>query len=225
MILIDFRKKLKIFEMDVSLRLGREITVLTGPNGSGKSTLLRVVAGLVKPDSGEIAVNGVTYFDENTNLPPEERNSGYIPHGNSLFPWLTVEKNVLFGLTKNFAFQEKKWIQTLYSELDMTHLKKRYPSTLSGGEAQKALLARALARRPRILLLDEPLSAVDMAARPRIRSFIREVQKDWGIPVIMVTHDQAEAHIMADRAFELFEGKISATTERGKIEKVPMVSY
>ena len=132
MILIDFRKKLKTFDMDVSLRLGREITVLTGPNGSGKSTLLRVVAGLVKPDSGVIAVNGVTYFDEKTNLPPEERKTGYIPHGNSLFPWLTVEENVLFGLTKALALQEEQWIQELYSKLDMAHLKKdtqaRFPA-------------------------------------------------------------------------------------------------
>ncbi|MEK7880921.1 MAG: ATP-binding cassette domain-containing protein [Deltaproteobacteria bacterium] len=225
MILIDFRKKLKTFDMDVSLRLGREITVLTGPNGSGKSTLLRVVAGLVKPDSGVIAVNGVTYFDEKTNLPPEERKTGYIPHGNSLFPWLTVEENVLFGLTKALALQEEQWIQELYSKLDMAHLKKRYPGTLSGGEAQKALLGRALVRRPKILLLDEPLSAVDMAARPRIRLFIKEVQKDWGIPVIMVTHDQAEAHTMGDRAFELFEGAIAAVAKRGRIIKLPMVSY
>ena len=225
MILIDFRKKLKTFDMDVSLRLGGEITVLTGPNGSGKSTLLRVIAGLVRPDSGVIAVNGVTYFDEKTNLPPEKRKAGYIPQGNSLFPWLTVEENVLFGLTKADALQEEKWIQELYSKLDMIHLKKRYPAALSGGEAQKVLLGRALARRPKILLLDEPLSAVDMAARPRIKLFIKEVQRDWGIPVIMVTHDQAEAHTMGDRAFELFEGAVAAVAKRGKIAKLPMVSY
>ncbi len=211
--------------MDVSMTFGRELAILTGPNGSGKTTLLRAVAGLEKPDAGNIAVMGHVFFDDETDLAPEKRNVGYVCQDTSLFPWLTVEKNILFSIPKGLRKTESKWLSQLYSELNLAHLLTRYPAKLSGGEAERVALARALAPRPKLLLLDEPFAAADAALRPRLRRFLKDIQREWQIPILMVTHDNAEAYVLGDRIFELNQGKVSIRNERGKVIQMPLVSY
>jgi len=225
MILINVEKKLKTFTLDASLRFGSELAILTGPNGSGKTTLLRAVAGLERPDRGSISVMGHVFFDDITDLPPEQRHVGYVCQDGALFPWLTVEKNVLFAIPGKARRKAARWLTQLYFELDIEHLLDRYPQRLSGGEAQRVALARALAPRPRMLLLDEPFAAADKAARPKLRRFLRGIQREWEIPVLMVTHDSAEAYVLGDRIFEMKHGSITTRGERGKVIKMPLVSY
>ena len=225
MIKARVKKRFPNFELDVSLSFDKELVVLTGHNGSGKTTLIRAMAGLERPDEGRIVVLGRTFFDENTNLSPEERHTGYVSQTASLFPWLTVEQNVRFGLNRKEKAEAADWLEELYGELKLKGLLHRYPGRLSGGEAQRVALARALAPRPSILLLDEPFSAVDTGFRTELRRFLRRVQKEWEIPVLMVTHDRGEAHTLADLVFRLEEGRIVEAHEGGALPAAPLVSY
>lgn len=225
MIQLEIKKELKEFYLDASLGFGKELAVLTGPNGSGKSTLLRCIAGLERPDGGTVMINERVIFDGETNTPPDKRRIGYVSQVDALFPWLTVKKNITFGLDKKEIAEKKIWLDHLHSELELGNLLKRSPEALSGGERQRVALARALAPKPELLLLDEPFSAVDAEMRPVLRQFIKELQKDWKVPILMVTHDHAEAFVMADRLFEIADGKITIVQERGKVIKMPLISY
>jgi molybdate transport system ATP-binding protein len=225
MIIANVKKRYANFELDLSLRFGRELVVLTGHNASGKTTLLRTIAGLERPDEGKIVVMGRTFFDAKTNLTPEQRHTGYVCQGGALFPWLTVEQNIRFGLNRKEKMQVAGWLEELHGALKLKGLLRRYPRRLSGGEAQRVALARALAPRPSILLLDEPFSAVDTSLRPELRRFLRSIQKEWNLPVLMVTHDRSEAHTLADRIFRLEEGKIVESRERETLPTMPLVSY
>ncbi|MBI5561104.1 MAG: ATP-binding cassette domain-containing protein [Deltaproteobacteria bacterium] len=225
MVNIEIKKRLKTFDMDVSLPIGRELTILTGPNGSGKTMLLRMVAGFERPDEGTISAGECVFFDSSTFLPPEKRRVGYVSQAASLFPWLTVEKNILFGLSNGRTKDTERWLGRLYMELNLGCLLKRRPALLSGGEAQRVMLARALAPKPLLLLLDEPFSAIDTSLKPRLRRFLKDIQKDWDIPVLMVTHDPAEAYTLGDVIFELVEGHIAEQREKGKVIKMPFISY
>ncbi len=225
MIQIEIKKELREFDLDASLGFGKELAVLTGPNGSGKSTLLRCIAGLERPDHGSVKINDKTVFDHSTETSPDKRNIGYVCQEGALFPWLSVKKNILFGLTKEDINDNKIWLEHLYSELELDHLLKQHPLKLSGGERQRVALARAIAPRPQLLLMDEPFSAVDAVLRPVLRKFIKDLQKDWKVPILMVTHDHAEAYVMADRLFEIVDGKITIIQERGKVIRMPLISY
>ena len=228
MVIINIKKSLNAFELDASLRFGSEMVVLTGPNGSGKTTLLNVVAGLEEARSGSISVKGHVFFDGSSKLPPlppEERNIGYISQEPSLFPWLTVRENVSFGLDPAARINHSKLLLRLYAELELEELLPRYPRHLSGGEAQRVTLARALAPMPSMLLLDEPFSAIDIELRPRLRLFLLKLQREWDIPAIVVSHDPAEAHTLGDRIFTLTDGRITGTEERGRLSRMPRVSY
>jgi molybdate transport system ATP-binding protein len=225
MIIACVKKRFANFELDLSLRFGRELVVLTGHNGSGKTTLLRIIAGLERPDEGRIAVLGKTFFDKDTDLTPEDRHVGYVCQGGALFPWLTVEQNIRFGLNRKEKNSVKGWLEELYGTLKLEGLLRRYPGRLSGGEAQRVALARALVPRPSILLLDEPFSAADTKLRPELRRFLRGIQREWNMPVVVVTHDRSEAHTLADHIFRLEEGKVVETGEGEGIPTVPLVSY
>ncbi|MDH4226216.1 MAG: ATP-binding cassette domain-containing protein [Deltaproteobacteria bacterium] len=222
MTIITVKKKLKQFTLDVSLKFGREMAVLGGANGSGKTTLLRIIAGLEAPDEGCISVAGKVFFDNSENLMPEERITGYVSQDPSLFPWLTVEDNIRFGSKGSV---DTDWFASLLKNLDLAHLASRYPATLSGGEAQRVSLARTLFPRPRILLMDEPFSAIDKDMRPRLRQYLKDLQEKWQIPAIIVSHDHAETHVLGDKVFELTDGKITARGERGKIAASTLISY
>jgi molybdate transport system ATP-binding protein len=221
---IKIKKHLKHFTMDIDLSVSRAITILTGANGSGKTTLLRMVAGLETPDEGAIEAAEV-FFDKNVNLPPEARNIGYLPQETSLFPWLTAEENILFGIKRKKLPAPSAWLEQLYLALEIGGIKRRMPKKLSGGEAQRVALARALAVRPSMLLLDEPFSSISMDSRPALRLFLKETQREWAVPVMVVTHDHAEASTLGDEIYELKEGKIIERREKGKLVRFPLVAY
>jgi len=207
-IMINVKKKFPGFEMDATWRAGREITVLFGPSGSGKTTMLRIIAGLEQPDKGYVNVANRILFDEKINLKPEKRHVGFAFQNHALFPWLTVKKNILFGIPRGQRRNSMTWVDMLITTFEIGHLLDKYPAHLSGGEAQRVALARALAPRPELLLMDEPFSAVDGALRIQLRNFIRNIQKEWDIPVILVTHDMTEAHLMGDHLVKMCRGKV-----------------
>jgi len=209
MIIVNVKKRFADFEMDTAWRAGREVTVLFGPSGSGKTTLLRMIAGLERPDEGRIVVGGRVLFDEKTNLKPEERRVGLVFQEHALFPWLTVEQNIFFGLPHHERRAGNEWTRTLVDVFGIGALLDKRPGHLSGGEVQRVALARALSPRPELLLLDEPFSALHGPLRTQLRKFIKNIQCEWGIPVIMVTHDLTEAHLIGDHLVKMERGRVS----------------
>ena len=189
----------------VSLEVGDgEYFVVLGPSGAGKTVLLQVVAGILKPDRGRVLISGVDV----TDWPPERRNVGYVPQNYALFPHLTVFENIAFGLkVRGIPEREvRRRVRKVAERLGISDLLSRMPRTLSGGEAQRVALARALVIEPRILLLDEPLSAVDPSLRWELRRYLREVHEEFGTTTVHVTHDFVEAMALADRIAVLNKG-------------------
>ncbi len=225
MLHVRLTKRLKGFTLRVELDVEQDFVMLTGPNGAGKTTLLKMIAGLVRADQGVVVLHGKTLQDEHTFLNPEQRNVGFVFQKPALFPWLTVEENILFPLKRRERERLSHHIEFLTTELELTHLLQNHPDKLSGGEAQRVALARALVKKPDILLLDEPLSAVDKLLRPKLRKFLKDIQKLWEIPVIMVSHDYAEIHYLGDRVFELDEGSLNERKKKDNIVFMPLVSY
>jgi putative spermidine/putrescine transport system ATP-binding protein len=174
-----------------------EFVSLLGPSGCGKTTVLRMVAGFETPSAGAITIGG----QDVVHLPPQRRNIGMVFQAYALFPNLTVAENVAFGLTiKGVARAERDTrVTEMLRLIGLPDLGARYPFQLSGGQQQRVALARALAPKPRVLLLDEPLSALDAKVRVSLRNEIRAIQKDLGITTIFVTHDQEEAMSISDR--------------------------
>jgi molybdate transport system ATP-binding protein len=209
MIIVNVKKRLAEFSLDATWRAGREITVLFGPSGSGKTTLLRLIAGLDQPDEGRVVIAGRVLFDETINLKPEKRRVGFVFQDYALFPWLSVKENILFGIPKRDRQQAAEWIQRLETTFQIDELLYKHPARLSGGEAQRVALVRALAPRPELLLLDEPFSAVHGQLRAQLRGFIKDIQNQWDIPVILVTHDLTEAHLIGDRLVRLEAGHVT----------------
>ena len=194
-----------VFE-DLSFEIddGEFITLL-GPSGCGKSTLLRCLAGLERPDAGNIYVNG----EDITHTKPQQRGIGMVFQSYALFPNMTVAENIAFGLKMQglpkteILHRAAQAIRTV----ELTGNEKKYPNQLSGGQRQRVALARALVMKPRILLLDEPLSALDARIRRNLRDEIRSIQREMHLTTIFVTHDQEEAMTMSDRIFLMNKGK------------------
>ncbi|HZZ84156.1 MAG TPA: molybdenum ABC transporter ATP-binding protein [Anaeromyxobacteraceae bacterium] len=184
------------------------VTVLFGPSGAGKSTVLRCVAGLEAPDVGVIRFDGEVWFDRahGVDLPAQRRGVGYVFQDAALFPHLTVEGNVRYGARARGA--PPAAAGEALERLGLSLLAHRRPAELSGGERQRVALARALASRPRLLLLDEPLSALDVPAREALRATLRELLAAIGIPALLVTHDRTEALALGDRLAVLAKGRI-----------------
>lgn len=183
-----------------------EFICFLGPSGCGKTTLLRAIAGLDLPDSGEIWQGGRNI----SRLPPQERDFGIVFQSYALFPNLTVAQNIAFGLENQGLARDliKERVDHWLGLVDLTAQSHKYPSQISGGQQQRVALARALALSPGLLLLDEPLSALDALVRTHLRSEIRALQQRLGITTIMVTHDQEEALTMADRIVVMEGGRI-----------------
>lgn len=195
-----------VFEdIQFTIEKGEFITLL-GPSGCGKSTLLRSLAGLNPVDGGEIWVNG----EEITHQTPQQRGIGMVFQSYALFPNMTVEGNIAFGLKmKKLSGDEiKREVAKVIELVDLKGKESFYPHQLSGGQRQRVALARALVVKPRILLLDEPLSALDAKIRKHLRQQIRDIQKEMDLTTIFVTHDQEEAMIMSDRIFLMNKGEI-----------------
>jgi putative spermidine/putrescine transport system ATP-binding protein len=191
--------------IDVSVGQGEFLSLL-GPSGCGKTTALRLVAGFDRPDSGAILVDG----KDLTGVPPNRRDMGMVFQAYSLFPNMTAEQNVEFGLRirKHKRVSRSKRVAELLETVGLGHAGKRYPHQLSGGMQQRVALARALAIEPRVLLLDEPLSALDAKVRVQLREEIRRIQTQLGITTIYVTHDQEEALSISDHVAVMFGGRI-----------------
>ncbi len=193
------------FELDTA---SGETLVLFGPSGAGKTTVLRCLAGLERPDEGRIALGDEVWFDSATGrwLPPQLRRVGYLPQGLALFPHLDVAGNIAFGIRGLDGRARAARVRDLLERFGLAELGRRRPAELSGGERQRVALARALAASPRLLLLDEPLSALDAPTRERLRLELRELLATAEISAILVTHDRTEALVLGDRVAVLVDG-------------------
>ncbi len=201
-------KQLGTFRLDVELEAGPEILVLFGPSGSGKTTLLRTIAGLLTPEEGEIRVNGDTlYAAGQVDLPVHKRRIGYVFQHYALFPHLSVRQNILFGADRHDRDTDDRLAHLLHITR-LAGLERRYPRQLSGGQQQRVALARALMPRPRLLLLDEPFSALDSNVRERLQQDLQRLQARLGLTVLYVTHDLRDAISLGDRIAVLNEGRI-----------------
>lgn len=214
MLKIQVNKKLKDFSLDVSLHMENEMIVLFGPSGSGKTTLLNILAGLSRPDKGEMIRDQTVIFQNHkVFLSPRERKIGYLFQDYALFPHLTVEQNIRYGIPKkNTPPFLQKWIWST----GIQNLLKKHPDQISGGEKQRVALARALAPQPHLLLLDEPFSALDAATRARCQDELLYIHRKWKIPIILVTHDEKEAMKLAERIYYIEKGKIVKIKELKK---------
>jgi molybdate transport system ATP-binding protein len=200
--------------------LGRpSITVLFGPSGSGKTTVLRCLAGLERPDSGVIQCGDELWFDhaKSVFLQPQERNIGYLSQDYALFPHLSVERNIGYGLRGSPPAERTARVCEVMRLLDLAGLETRLPRQLSGGQQQRVALARAVVRRPRLLLLDEPLSALDSPARLRLRGELRRLLLQIGVPAMLITHDRVEALALGDDLVVIDNGDI---VQSGAVQEV-----
>jgi molybdate transport system ATP-binding protein len=196
--------------LDLELRLGREIGVVFGPSAAGKTTLLRLIAGLARPDAGHVELEGATLFDHASRIdePLRRRRIGMIFQDDCLFPHLKVAANIRFGLKSWGRAQAERRLSEVAALCGVERLLDRLPATLSGGERQRVGLARALAPRPRLLLCDEPVSALDLANRHALIERLRAAQRSEAIPMLYVTHSTAEAIALGSRIFLLEAGRI-----------------
>ncbi|MCH8156638.1 MAG: ABC transporter ATP-binding protein [Nitrospinae bacterium] len=212
-LLIDIRKTFP--DRQISIRTELDLattswTVLFGPSGAGKTTVLRCLAGLEKPDRGEIRFGDETWFasDGPSFVPPQKRRVGFFFQDYALFPHLSVRGNIAYNLTKISAHEKEERVAESIETFGLTGLEDRNVRTLSGGEKQRVALARTLCRRPRLLLLDEPLSALDVPSRIRFRKELRHLLDPFNIPVILVTHDRTEALSLGDRMIVMDRGTV-----------------
>ena len=185
-----------------------ELLAIVGESGSGKSTTLRVLAGLETPMTGEITVGGKVFLDKKNNLLPEQRGLGMVFQDYALFPHLTVEKNISFGLEKMSRSEKKSRVDNMLALVNLDGLGKRYPHELSGGQQQRVALARALAPQPKLLLMDEPFSNLDAHLHDKIRNELETIIRRAGITTIFVTHNKKDALESADQVIVMEKGRI-----------------
>lgn len=206
----------KLQDISFKVEAGKCLVIL-GPNGAGKTTLLETIAGLHKPIKGKIFIDG----RDVTDLPPEKRDIGYLPQDLLLFPHLTVEENIAFGLKQ----VEKSDIKELMDKLNISHLFGKDVRSLSGGEKQKVCLARALIRKPKLLLLDEPLSALDVKTKEVVQKELKKIQLEaqtkYNIATIYVTHNPSEAYSMGDKIAVIEDGRLKQMGTKDEIIRNP----
>lgn len=206
MLSVYIEKELELFKLDIKFNIGKEVLAIQGASGSGKTTILNIIAGLLKADRSEIANGDVILESSNKKiyLPSRKRNVGYMFQNYGLFPHLNVEKNI------KFAMKDNELYDILLNVLNLTDLLKRYPSDISGGEKQRVALLRTLVTKPKVLLMDEPFSALDTELKEKLYPSFRELIKSLDIPVVIITHDNDEAKILADKIIHIDKGKITA---------------
>jgi len=201
------------FTLDVELRCPPGITCVMGPSGAGKSTLLGVIAGLVLPETGRVALADEVWLDRarGIDVPVHQRRLAYVLQGLALFPHLSALGNVAYAMPELARGERRDRAQALLERLGVGHLADRRPRTYSGGEAQRVALARALARAPRLMLLDEPFSSLDRALRAQLAQLVRDLVAELGIPLVHVTHSIAEARLLADQVVRIEHGEVVAS--------------
>lgn len=212
MIFINITKRLEtaegpldaVFELKITKG---EFMTLFGPSGAGKTTLMRLIAGLDKPDSGIIEVDGEIWFDSkrNIHLPPQRRSIGFVFQDYALFPMMSVRDNLLFAAEDE---KQRRAVDELIELVELSQLADRFPSTLSGGQKQRVALARALVRHPKILLLDEPLSALDPSMRQKLQDELSLIHDRLGVTTLLVSHDIAETVKLSNRLAAIESGRI-----------------
>jgi molybdate transport system ATP-binding protein len=210
---------LRSFRLELSLVVAGETLALVGPSGAGKSTVLRAIAGLVRPQSGRVVLDDDVWFDaaRRVNLAPEDRSVGLVFQNYALFPHLSVQRNVEFGGKERAA--------DLMERLGIAHLAAARPQQLSGGERQRVALARALAREPKVLLLDEPLSALDPHTRDGVREELAGHLIEFGLPTVLVTHDATDAIGLADRIGVVRDGRIVQLGTAAELQASPADAF
>ena len=207
---VSIQKQLEAFALQVSFVLASHgITVLWGASGSGKTTLLQCLAGLLRPDAGRIACREAVWFDAERGvcLAPERRRLGYVFQDVRLFPHLSVRSNMLFG--RRFRGPSGVSFEDVVALLGLGRLLHRTPSDLSGGEKQRVAVGRALLACPELLLMDEPLTGLDRGKREEIMAYVKAIPERFGVPVLYVTHSDAELRFLADRVLNLEDGKLT----------------
>lgn len=208
MLTVDIKKKLSDFTLTISFTAPNKTLVLFGPSGCGKTTTLRCIAGLLKPDEGTIISNGTTFFSakDAIHLPPRMRNVSYMFQDFALFPHMNVKHNIWYGV-KVQGQETTDLYEKLLTLLKIEHLPHRAIHQLSGGEKQRVAMARALMAKPQILLLDEPLSALDAQSRYELQDELKKLQEIWNIPFILVTHSPEEAQALGSEVVFLHQGQ------------------
>lgn len=202
------------FVLDVDIASTSSRIALFGPSGSGKTLTVQAIAGLLRPDSGDVEINGVSLYSSARHiwLAPQDRHLAYLQQDYGLFPHLTVAQNIGFGLNKGWFNQRRQALpqaaQRWVDAFEIGPILHSYPAEISGGQKQRVALARALAIEPRLLLLDEPLAALDTDLRLKMRAELADLQARLDIPTILITHDPADAVALADRVYKIDNGKI-----------------
>jgi molybdate transport system ATP-binding protein len=210
MIEVALQKALPGFTLDVAWQAGDEVVTLFGPSGAGKSLTLQCLAGLTRPDAARVVVNGRLFDDTaaGVHLSPQARRLGYVFQGYALFPHLTVAENVAFGLRERPAGERRRRTMEVLGQLGLEEFAARHPGELSGGQQQRVAVGRAIAPDPAVLLLDEPLSALDAPLRRQLREELRALIVGLRRTVVLVTHDLAEAYQLGDRLVLYEAGRV-----------------
>jgi molybdate transport system ATP-binding protein len=219
-----FSKKLGDFSLNVNFELGKEVLVLFGPSGSGKTSILRCISGLLTPDQGLIELNGQVLFSSDgkrvkANVPVHLRQIGFVFQDYALFPHMTVAQNILYGCKDRK--KGKELLSILMEKMRLKGLEVHYPHQLSGGQKQRVAIARALMAEPKLLLLDEPFSALDRPVRRKLQSDLLRLQEELAIPVVLVTHDLEDAFAMGHKLAVVNDGKIEQIGEKEEVFRHP----
>jgi molybdate transport system ATP-binding protein len=217
---LDIACALRSYELGLSLSVGAETVALVGPSGAGKTTVLRAIAGLRAPDRGRIALGADVWFDARTRVdrPPEARSVGLVFQEYALFPHMTVRRNVAFG-------GGGARVDELLERLGIAHLAGERPGRISGGERQRVALARALARAPGVLLLDEPLAALDTHTRAGVRTHLQDLLAQLRLPTVIVTHDFRDATALADRIGVIVDGRLRQIATADELVRHPRDAF
>jgi molybdate transport system ATP-binding protein len=216
---LDLALPRRSFELELTLEVGRETVALVGPSGGGKTSVLRAVAGLEQDARGTIGCGGRTWLDtrRGISIPPERRSVGFVFQEYALFPHLSVAENVAFG--------SRRERPDLLERLRIAHLERAKPTELSGGERQRVALARALARSPDVLLLDEPMAALDPHTRAAVREELRSLLRELSLPSLVVTHDFEDAAALADRVGVLAQGRLLQIADPAELVARPADAF
>ena len=213
----NITKKLDHFSINIEYEFEKGVLVIQGESGAGKTTILNCISGLQTPESGSIVLGDTHVFDKSKgiNIPTRMRNVGYLFQNYALFPNMTVQQNIVYGIKNRIEYKDKEKRQELlsYSEYIMKtfgieHLRKKYPGNISGGEKQRVALSRAIVTKQKLLLLDEPFSALDQETKNIVYEEFATFKKNFQIPIILITHDVRESELFGDQRIFIKDGKI-----------------